>query len=90
MSVDTPETFPTAGSRLVPTIAIIGEICANVFIIWYLLVDIPEGCARLAAETAGMQSCGIEADAWIVAAISTVLILAGLYYLAKWYVPKKN
>ena len=90
MSLDTPETSPAAGSRLVPTIAIIGEICANIFIIWYLLVDIPEGCARLAAETAGMQSCGIEIGAWIVAAISTVLILAGLYYLAKWYLIKEN
>lgn len=90
MSVDTPETSAAAGSRLVPTIAIIGEICANVFIIWYLLFDIPEGCARLAAETAGMQSCGIEIGAYVIAAISTVLILAGLYYLAKWYVLKKN
>jgi hypothetical protein len=90
MSVDIPETSPAAGSRLVPTIAIIGEICANVFIIWYLLINIPDGCARLAAETAGMQSCGIGIGAYVIAAISTVLILAGLYYLAKWYVLKKN
>ena len=89
MSLDTPKTSPSTGSRLVPTIAIIGEICANVFIVWYLLVNIPKGCVRLAAETAGMQSCGIEPGAWIIAAISTVLILAGLYYLAKWYVIKK-
>jgi|WetSurMetagenome_2_1015567.scaffolds.fasta_scaffold95457_2 hypothetical protein len=90
MSVDTPETSPSTGARLVPTIAIIGEICANVFIIWYLLFDIPEGCARLAAETAGRQNCGIEVGAYVIAAISVVLILAGLYYLVKWYVIKKN
>ena len=66
-----------------------GEIIVNLYLIWFLLIDIPTGCARLAAETAGSESCGIETGAYVIAGISVVLILAGLYFLAKWYVQKK-
>ena len=38
-------------SMLIPTIAIIGEILVNSYIIWFLLISIPSGCARLAAES---------------------------------------
>ena len=72
----------------IPTLAVIGEILANCAIIWYLLIEIPAGCARLAAETAGRQTCGLETGAYGVAAISALLILAGIWYLAKWYLPR--
>lgn len=75
-------------SMIIPTIVIIAEILANCAIIWYLLVGIPAGCARLAAETAGRQTCGLEAGAYGVAAISVLLIVIGIGYLAKWYLPR--
>jgi hypothetical protein len=75
-------------SLTLPTIALVLEILANCAIIWYLLVEIPAGCTRLAAETAGRQTCGLEAGGYVVAAISVVLILAGIWYLAKWYLPR--
>jgi hypothetical protein len=75
-------------SLTLPTIAIFIEILANCAIIWYLLIEIPAGCARLAAETAGRQTCGLETGAYGVAAISALLILAGIWYLAKWYLPR--
>jgi hypothetical protein len=77
-------------SMLVPTIAIIGEILANCYIIWFLLVDYPTKCARLAVETAGRQTCGVEAGAYVIASVSALLILAGIYYLAKWNFPQEG
>jgi hypothetical protein len=71
-------------SMTIPTIAVICEILANGFIIWFLLIDFPTKCARLAAETAGTQTCGMEIGGYVIATISAVLILAGVYYLAKW------
>jgi hypothetical protein len=86
MSADTPESLQAAGvgSMLVPTLAVIGEILANSYIIWFLLVDYPSKCARLAAETAGGQSCGLEIGGYVIASVSAILILVGLYFLAKW------
>ncbi len=77
-------------SMTFPTIAVIGEILANCYIIWFLLVDFPSRCARLAAETAGRQTCGIEAGAYVIAAISAVMILGGVYFLAKWNFPQEE
>jgi hypothetical protein len=77
-------------SMTIPTIAVIGEILANCYIIWFLLIDFPSGCARLAAETAGRQTCGMEAGAYVIAMISAVLILGGVYYLGKWYIPQQE
>ena len=48
-------------SMMIPTIAVIGEILANCYIIWFLLIDYPAKCTRLGAETVGRQTCGLEA-----------------------------
>ena len=77
-------------SMTIPTIAVICEILANAFIIWFLLIDFPTKCARLAVETAGKQTCGMETGGYIIALISAVLILAGVYYLAKWNFANKT
>lgn len=74
----------------IPTFAIIGEILVNSFIIWFLLISIPSGCARLAAETSGRQTCGIESGVYIIAGISAILILVGIFYLAKWNFSKNE
>jgi hypothetical protein len=69
--------------KLIPTIAVIGEIVVNCYIIWYLLIGIPSDCVRLAAVTNGQQTCSIEPGAYIIAGICALLILLGVYYLAK-------
>lgn len=76
-------------SMLVPSIAVIGEILANSYIIWFLLIDYPTRCARLAAVTAGAQTCGMEAGAYIIASISAIMILGGIFFLAKWSFPQE-
>ena len=92
MSADTPVNMRAVGlgSMLVPTIAVIAEILANIYIIWFLIIDYPSKCARLAAETAGTQSCGPETGAYAIASVSAILILAGIYYLAKWNFPQEE
>jgi hypothetical protein len=92
MSTGTPAD-PGIGelkSMLIPTIAIIAEILANCYIIWFLLIDFPTKCARLAAETAGRQTCGMEIGAYVIASASALLIIAGVYYLAKWNFPPEE
>lgn len=76
-------------SMTIPTIAVICQILANCYIIWFILIDYPMRCTRLAAETAGQQTCGLEAGAYVIATISAVMILGGVYYLAKWYIPQQ-
>jgi hypothetical protein len=77
-------------SMMIPTIAIIGEILANTYIIWFLLIDFPSRCARLAAEASGQQSCGMEVGAYVIASISALMILGGIFYLAKWSFPQEG
>ena len=77
-------------SMTIPTLAIICEILANAFIIWFLLIDFPTKCSRLAAETAGRQTCGMEIGGYVIASFSAILILAGVYYLAKWNFSPKD
>ncbi len=91
MSTDTPAHPESLGlqSMTIPTIAVICEILANCFIIWFLLIDIPTKCAHLAAETAGTQTCGMEIGGYVIAMISALLILAGVYFLAKWHFPQE-
>ena len=62
MSPASPEELKIIGfqSVLIPTIAIIGERLVNSYIIWFPLISIPSGCALLAAESSGQQTCGIE------------------------------
>ena len=76
-------------SMTIPTIVVIGEILANGYIIWFLLIDFPTNCARLAAETAGRQTCSMEIGGYVIATISAAMILAGIYYLAKWHLPRE-
>jgi hypothetical protein len=92
MSADTPDSLQAAGigSMVVPTLAVIAEILANSYIIWFLLVDYPSKCARLAAETAGRQSCGLEMGGYAIASVSAILILVGVYFLAKWNMPQEE
>lgn len=77
-------------SMTIPTIAVIGEILANTYIIWFLLIDFPSRCARLALETNGQQTCGMEIGAYVIASISALMILGGVYYLAKWSFPQEE
>lgn len=77
-------------SMLVPSIAVIGEILANSYIIWFLLIDYPTRCSRLAAATGGAQTCGMEAGAYIIASISAIMILGGIFFLAKWSFPQES
>lgn len=92
MSTNAPDPQENYGLRsmMIPTIAVIGEILANSYIIWFLLIDSPARCAHLAAETAGRQTCGLEAGAYVIATISAVMILGGVYFLAKWNFPQKE
>jgi hypothetical protein len=75
---------------LVPTLAIIGEILANAYIIWFLLIDYPMTCVKMAAATAGRQTCSLEIGGYAIATVSAVLILAGVYFLAKWHFPQEE
>jgi len=92
MSTEPPEEPAPGGlqSMMIPTIAIVGEILANCYIIWFLLIDYPMKCARLAAETAGRQTCGMEPGAYVIATISAIMILGGVYFLAKWSFPQDS
>jgi len=78
MSTDIPPDSENLGlqSMTIPTLAVIGEILANCYIIWFLLIDFPMNCARLAAETAGRQTCSMEIGGYVIAAISAMMILS--------------
>ena len=91
MSPDAPADMDTMElqSMTIPTISVIVEIVANCYIIWFLLIDFPTKCARLALETSGMQTCGMEGGTYVIATISAVLILGGIYYLTKWHFSPK-
>jgi len=77
-------------SKLIPTIAVIGEIVVNCYIIWYLLIGIPSDCTRLAVVTSGQQTCSIEPGAYVIAGISAFLMLLGVYYLVKGNLHRKQ
>jgi predicted transporter len=72
----------------IPTIAVIGNILANSYIIWFLLIDVPSRCTYLATDTGGRQTCGMEAGGYVIVFMSALLILTGVYYLAKWNFPQ--
>jgi hypothetical protein len=92
MSTSVPDPQQNYGLRsmMIPTIAVIGEILANSYIIWFLLIDFPSRCTRLAAETGGRQICGLEVGAYVISSVSAIMILAGVYYLAKWNFPQEE
>jgi hypothetical protein len=85
MSTSVPDPQENYGLRsmMIPTIAVIGEIFANSYIIWFLLIDFPSRCIRLNAKTGGGQTCGLEVGAYVIASVSAIMILAEVYYLAK-------
>jgi hypothetical protein len=91
MSLRTPDPQKDFGlkSMTIPTIAVVCEILANGYIIWFLLIDLPLRCARLAASTAGHQTCGMETGSYVIALVSAIMILTGVYYLASWYFPQQ-
>jgi hypothetical protein len=69
---------------MIPIIAVIGEIIVNCYIIWFLLINVPSRCTQLVTETGERQTCGLEAGSYIIASVSAVMILVGVYYLATW------
>jgi hypothetical protein len=75
---------------MIPTIAVTGVILANGYIVWFLLIDFPSRCAHLTMETAGRQTCSLETGAYVIAIISAVMILGGVYFLAKWNFPQEG
>lgn len=81
----TPRGFP---SPLLPTIGALVVILVNAWIVWFILFGIPLNCARLAAETGGRETCGLEIGAYVIVGISAVLILVGVYYILKWHVKR--
>jgi len=92
MSLSRPDPRTDFGleSMTIPTICVLCEILANGFIIWFLLIDLPSRCSRLAAMTGGSQSCGMEIGSYVIATISAILFLAGVYYLASWHFPQQG
>jgi len=77
----TPRDSPRS---LLPTIGALVVIVANALIVWFFLVGIPSDCARLAAETAGWQTCGVEPVAYVIVGISVILIIACVGCILKW------
>jgi len=75
-------------SLAIPTICILCEILSNCYIIWFLLIDLPYRCSRLAAQTGGSRTCGMETGSYVIAIASAILILVGIFYLASWYFPQ--
>jgi len=57
-SVPGPQENYGLRSMMIPTIAVIGDILSNSYIIWFLLIDFPSRCTRLAAETGGDRPAG--------------------------------
>jgi hypothetical protein len=92
MSLRTPDPEKDFGLRsmTIPTLSVLCEILANGYIIWFLLIDFPSRCASLAARTGGQQTCGMEIGGYVIASVSAVMILVGIYYLASWYFPHQE
>ncbi len=79
---------PRFSSPFLPSIGALIVILVNAWIIWFFLYSIPSDCARLAAESGGRQTCGLEPGAYVIVGISAILILVGVYYILKWNVKK--
>ena len=70
---------------LVPvSLALTAVVAVNIYIVWYLLVAIPSGCADLAARSNGSQTCGIEPGAYIISGISVAIVVIALYAFVRW------
>jgi len=92
MSLSRPDPRTDFGleSMTIPTICVLCEVLSNCFIIWFLLIELPFRCSRLAAQSGGSQTCGMEIGSYVIAIVSAILILAGVYYLASWYFPQEE
>lgn len=90
MSSDVSPEKPTSCSlsSVIPAIGAIIVILVNAWIIWFFLISIPAGCAQLAADTGGRQTCGVEPGVYIIIGINVVLILVAVYYILKWNAKK--
>jgi hypothetical protein len=78
---------PRTGGKdwLVPvSLALTAIVAVNIYIVWYLLLAIPSGCADLAARSNGSQTCGIEPGAYILAGISVAIIAVAIYAFVRW------
>ncbi|MFA5414376.1 MAG: hypothetical protein WC295_02680 [Methanoregula sp.] len=86
MHPNTPDAATPRGSprSLLPTIGALFVIVVNALIVWFFLVGIPSDCARLAAETDGRQTCGVEPVAYVIVGISVILIIACVGGILKW------
>jgi len=86
MYPNTPDGVTPCGSprSRLPTIGALVVIVVNALIIWFFLVGIPSDCARLAAETYGRQTCGVEPVAYVIMGISVILIIACVGCILKW------
>jgi len=86
MYPNTPDGVTPCGlpRPLLPTIGALVVIVVNALIIWFFLVGIPSDCARLAAETAGRQTCGVEPVAYVIVGISVILIIVCVGCILKW------
>ena len=70
---------------LVPvSLALTAVVAVNIYIVWYLLIAIPSGCADLAARSNGSGTCGIEPGVYIVSGISLAIIAAAIYAFVRW------
>jgi hypothetical protein len=75
----------TGTDWLVPaSLALTAVVAVNIYIVWYLLVAIPSGCADLAARANGRETCGIEPGAYLISGISVVIIALALYVFIRW------
>lgn len=92
MSLRRPDPRTDFGlqTMTIPTICVLCEVFANCYIVWFLLIDLPFRCARLAAMTGGSRTCGLEIGSYVVTTISAIMILVGVYYLAAWHFPQQE
>jgi hypothetical protein len=76
----------TGGSDwLVPVSLVLTAVVAvNIYIVWYLLVAIPSGCADLAARSNGSETCGIEPGAYVISGIAIAIVVIALYAFVRW------
>jgi hypothetical protein len=70
---------------LVPvSLALTAVVAVNIYIVWYLLVAIPSGCADLTARSNGSETCGIEPGAYVISGISIAIVVTALYAFVRW------
>lgn len=60
-------------------------ILINLIIFLYLIVYWPYACSRLAVETAGRTTCGLQPGAYIVGAVNACIIFICLVLLFRWH-----